>query len=118
MLCPEVFHAFLLISGPCTKGPFRGPSECTVASVFQLEAESPRVCCECAPAELVEREELCFSSFLLDNAISSEAKGTGRRVGVGNPCIAHAGVVPHPSGPVRVPSSPFTHESPSLARAL
>ena len=98
------------------QGPLRGPAKCTAASVFQLETGSPRAGLGCASTGLVERDELYFSSLLPDNAISSEVEGTGRRVGVSNPCVAHAGVVPHLAGPVRVPSGPFTNESESLAR--
>ena len=92
------------------QGPLRGPAKCTAASVFQLETGSPRAGLGCASTGLVEREELCFSSLLPDNAISSEVEGTGRRVGVSNPCVAHASVVPHLAGPVRVPFGPFTNE--------
>ena len=99
------------------QGPLRGPAKCTAASVFQLETGSPRAGLGCASTGLVEREELCFSSLLPDNAISSEVEGTGRRVGVSNPCLAHESVVPYLAGPVRVPSGPFTNESESLTRS-
>ena len=67
------------------QGPVRGPAKCTAASVFQFETRSPRAGLGCASTGLVKREELCFSSFLPDNAIASKVEGTGRRVGVSNP---------------------------------
>ena len=47
------------------------------ASVFQLETRSPPAGLGCASTGLVEREELCFSTLLPDNAISSEVEGAG-----------------------------------------
>ena len=47
------------------QGSFRGPTECTVASVFQLEAGPHGARLGCAYTGLVEREELCFPPFCL-----------------------------------------------------
>ena len=65
------------------QGSFCGPTECTVASVFQLEA---------------------------DNVISSKVVGTRGRVSASNTCVAHTSVVPRlldlsVSLPVLLPTS-------------
>ena len=65
------------------QGSFCGLTECTVASVFQLEA---------------------------DNAISSKVEGTRGRVSASNTCVAHTSVVPRlldlsVSLPVLLPTS-------------
>ncbi len=99
------------------QGSFRGPTECTAASVFQLEAGPHGARLGCASTGLVEREELCFSSLLLDNAISSEVESIRGRVGVSVPRVAHTGVVPQLAGSVCVSSSPSTHEPESLVRS-
>ena len=90
---------------------FRGPTECTVASVFQLEAGPHGARIGWASTGLVGREELCFSSLLLDNAISSEVERIRGRIGVST------AVVPQLAGSVCVSSSPSTHEPESLVRS-
>ena len=98
------------------QGSFCGPTECTVASVFQLEAGPCSTCHGCSSIGLVEREELCLSSLLSDNAISSQVEGTRGRVGASNTCVAHTSVIPQLAGSVSFSSSPFTHEPESSAR--
>ena len=98
------------------QGSFCGPTECTVASVFQLEAGPCSTCHGCSSTGLVEREELCLSSLLPDNAISSEVEGTRGRVSASNTCVAHTSMVPQLAGSVSVSSSPFTYEPESFAR--
>ena len=62
------------------QGSFFGSTECTVASVFQLEARPCSTCHGRSSTGLVEGEELCLSSLLPDNAISSEVEGARGRV--------------------------------------
>ncbi len=100
------------------QGSFRGPTECTVVSVFQLEAGPHGARLGCASTGLVERrEELCFSTLLFDNAITSEVERIRGRVGVSFPRVAHTGMVPQLAGSVCVSSSPSTHEPESLVRS-
>ena len=98
------------------QGSFCGPTECTVASVFQLEAGPCSPCHGRSSTGLVEGEELCLSSLLPDNAISSEVEGARGRVSASNTCVAHTSVVPQLAGSVSVSSSPFTYEPESFAR--
>ena len=98
------------------QGSFCGPTESTVASVFQLEAGPCSTCHGCSSTGLVEREELCLSSLLPDNAISSKVEGTRGRVSASNTCVAHTSMVPQLAGSVSVSSSPFTYEPESFAR--
>ena len=98
------------------QGSFCGPTECTVASVFQLEAGPCSTCHGCSSTGLVEREDLCLSSLSPDNAISSEVEGTRGRVSASSTCVAHTSVVPQLAGSVSVSSNPFTYESESFAR--
>ena len=98
------------------QGSFCGPTECTVASVFQLEAGPCSTCHGCSLTGLVEREDLCLSSLSPDNAISSEVEGTRGRVSASSTCVAHTSVVPQLAGSVSVSSNPFTYESESFAR--
>ncbi len=99
------------------QGSFREPTEYTVASVFQLEARPHGARLGCASTGLVGWEELCFSSLLLDNAISSEVEGVRGRIGVSVPRVAHTGVIPQLAGSACVSSSPSTHEPESLVRS-
>ena len=62
------------------QGSFCGPTECTVASVFQLEAGPSSTCHGRSSTGLVEGEELCLSSLFPYNAISSEVEGARGRV--------------------------------------
>ena len=98
------------------QGSLCEPTECTVASVFQLEARPGSTCHRRSSTGLVEGEELCLSSLLPDNAISSEVEGTRGRVSASNTCVAHTSVVPQLAGSFSVSSSPFTYEPESFAR--
>ena len=96
--------------------PFCGQTECSVASVFQLDARSKSDCLGCPSTGLVVREKLCFPSVLPDNVITSEVEGTRGRVDTSHSFGANASLVPQPVESVSIPTSSSPYEPISVTR--